>query len=130
MSAYPVFKEEKQWDAWNRSVTSIAQTHDVFEVFEAGYSPANADERNLFKEKQKFVHAMFDQNVLTDKGKSIVRTHFNTGDAQSVYKDLVHHHEKSTGADLTSSDLLTYITSARIGDGKWHGSLQGFILHW
>ena len=130
MSSYPLLKDEKQWDAWNRSVTAIARTHDVIEVFESGCSPANEDERRLFLEKQKFVCAIFDENVLADKGKSIIRKHETTFDAQTAHKELVHHHEKSTSADIQSGDLLTCITSTRIGDGKWRGSLHGFILHW
>jgi hypothetical protein len=37
---------------------------------------------------------------------------------------------KSTKANLSSSDLLSYITSTSIGHGSWKGSTHGFIFHW
>jgi hypothetical protein len=36
----------------------------------------------------------------------------------------------STKADLSSSDLLSYITSTHIGDVSWKGSTQCSIVHW
>ena len=31
---------------------------------------------------------------------------------------------------IESGTLLRYITSAKINDGKWKGTTEGFILHW
>jgi hypothetical protein len=43
-----------------------------------------------------------------------------------AYAELTDHHLKSTKADLNS----TNITSAKIGDGSWHGTAENFILNW
>ena len=131
VSLYPTLKDEKQWDNWNRTTKSLARTQDVIEVFDANFIPLDADAQALFTEKKKFVYAVFERCILTDTGKSIVREHADTFNAQKVYKLLQEHHSNSTSATISSGELLKYITSARLDDGKsWRGSLQGFILHW
>jgi hypothetical protein len=36
----------------------------------------------------------------------------------------------STKAALTSTKILSYITSAKLGDGPWNGTTENFILNW
>jgi hypothetical protein len=84
----------------------------------------------LFVEKQKFMYAVFEKTLLTDKGKALVRYYGPTFDAQKVYRDLSTYARSSTMASMEASNLLTYITSARLGDGTWKGKAHGFILHW
>jgi hypothetical protein len=31
---------------------------------------------------------------------------------------------------MNASSLLSYITTTALGDGKWKGTIHGFILHW
>jgi hypothetical protein len=68
--------------------------------------------------------------VLTDQGKGLVRQYESTYDAQKVYAGLVTHASKSTKAAMDSTDLLSYITSVRLGDVTWKGTTHAFILHW
>jgi hypothetical protein len=37
---------------------------------------------------------------------------------------------KSTKSALTSTKILSYITSAKLGDGSWNGTNENFILNW
>jgi hypothetical protein len=37
---------------------------------------------------------------------------------------------KPTKASLSSTNILEYITSAKIGDGSWNGTAENFILNW
>jgi hypothetical protein len=39
------------------------------------------------------------------------------------------HLEKSTKAAISSSDLLSYITTAKYSIDTWNGTLEQFILH-
>jgi hypothetical protein len=68
--------------------------------------------------------------VLTDQGKAIIRDHEHNFDAQTVYKKLKQYHLTSTKAKMESSVILSYITSAKLGDGIWHGSTETFIINW
>jgi hypothetical protein len=64
------------------------------------------------------------------KGKAILRKHEGNYSAQKAYAEFQEHHLKSTKASLSSVKILGYITSAKIGDGSWHGTAKNFILNW
>ena len=66
----------------------------------------------------------------TAKGKAIIRKQESTFDAQKAYVELQEYHLNSTKASLSSVKILGYITSAKIGDGSWHGTSENFILNW
>lgn len=84
----------------------------------------------LFLEQQKFMYAVFEKTLLTDKGKALVRAYQHTFDAQSIYKELSAYAMNSTKAALQASSLLSYITTVTLGDGSWKGTTHAFILHW
>jgi hypothetical protein len=99
--------------------------------FLIGHMPSSSeDSKNLFIEKQKFMYAVFERTLQTDQGKAFVRQHEKDFDAQKIYMHLEDYSIKSTKASLDTSKLLSYITSAKIGDGTWKGTAQNFILHW
>jgi hypothetical protein len=55
--------------------------------------------------------------LFLNRGKAIIRDHEHDFDAQKVYKTLKNYHLKSTKAKIESSVILSYITSAKLGDG-------------
>jgi len=128
-NAYPVLKDDKHWNNWNRSVISQARAHDVSDVFDRTYVPSTIDDATLFKEKQSFVYSMFNRCVQTDSGKSIVRDHEENYDAQAVYRKLEHHAKMSTKAQLAKDTLMTDLTTSKL-DSSWRGTNAGFILMW
>ncbi len=127
---FPTLKDEKFNDNWHRSFVNQARAQDVSEVLDPNYMPLDEQTQELFNEKQKYVYAILESKVLTDRGKAIVREHEATFDAQQVYKKLTEHHLRSTKALIESSNILSYITSARLGSGEWNGTTEGFITHW
>ena len=129
-SLFPVLKDEKFNDSWHRSFVNQARAQDLSEVLDPAYKPKTPSEEELFIEKQKFVYAILESKVHTDRGKAIVREYEDTFDAQAVYKKLTDHHLKSTKAMIESSTILSYITSVRLGSGEWNGTTEGFITHW
>lgn len=74
--------------------------------------------------------AVFTDIPLTDKGKVMVREYYNTGNAHQIYSELVVHAAASTKASIESAQLLNYMASAKLGDGTWTGSTEGFIIDW
>ena len=129
-AVFPVLKDEKFNDTWHRSFANQARAQDVMEILDATYVPETPEQVELFNEKQKYMYAILEQKVLTDRGKGFVRDHENDYDAQKVYLKLVEHHLKSTRAMIDSSSILSYITSVRLGSGMWKGTTEGFIIHW
>jgi hypothetical protein len=77
----------------------------------------------------KILDAILESKVEAAKGKSIIRESDSTFDAQKAYAKLQQHHLKSTKTSLSSIMILGYITSAKIGDGSWHGAAENYILN-
>ena len=127
---FPSLKDERFNDTWHRSFLAQARAQNVQNVLDHNYVPADPTEEELFNEQQRYVYAVFESKVLTDMGKKFVRDHEDDSDAQAVYRKLTLHHTKSTKASMDSANLLSYITSARLGSGEWKGSTAGFVIHW
>ena len=128
--SFAVYKDEKQWDTWQRSTLAQVRAQDVAEVLDATYVPTTPEEIALFTKKQEFMYAVFEHTLQTDQGKAFVRQHEQDYDAQKIYSCLQDYSVKSTKASLGTSKLLSYITSAKMGDGSWKGGAHAFILNW
>jgi hypothetical protein len=129
ITVYPTLRDDKTWDTWNRTVLTHARTHDISEVFNVDYVPTNDMSIALFEQKQSFVYSMFNKCVLTDVGKTLVRLHEKTFNAQLVYKGLVEHAKRSTAAVLNIEKHVEYLTVTKL-DSRWQGTTTGFILNW
>jgi hypothetical protein len=130
INLFPKLKNDKGWDSWKRTVVTQARMQDVSEVLDPTYVPTTATMKLLFEEKQKFMYAVFDTVLLNDQGKAYVRQYTDTFNAQEVYKLLCAYATRSTKSSLDSTELLQYVTSAKLGDGKWKGTTHTFILNW
>ena len=75
---FPTLKDEKFNNSWHRSFVNQARAQDVSEVLDADYAPTTDSETDLFNEKQKYVYALLESKVLTDRGKAIVREYEET----------------------------------------------------
>ena len=73
---------------------------------------------------------LYTLNFQIDKGKSLVRSHKLHWDAQKIHEELLTYAEIHTKASVDSAQILTYITTANLVDGKWRRSTESFILHW
>ena len=123
-------KDDAAWDNWERATMAQARAQDVADVLDSNYSPSSVEETALFDEKQKYMYAVFEKTLLTDKGKALVRAHQRKYDAQKIYQELSEYALKSTKATIDASSILTYITTAQLGTGNWKGTTHAFILHW
>ena len=99
-------------------------------VLDKDFATTTPAETALFDEQKKFMFAVFEHTLQTDKGRALVCKHEADYDAQKIYAALVDHYVNSTKASLDAGDILSYITSAHLADGKWNGTTHGFILHW
>jgi hypothetical protein len=129
-SLFPTLKDDKYHDVWHRSFNTQAVAQDVADVLDETYVPSTVDDMALFAEKLKFVYAVLESKVLTDRGKAIIRDHKQDFDAHKVYKKLKDYHLKSTKAKIESSVILSCITSAKLGDGTWNGTTEAFVINW
>ena len=74
------------------------------------------EERELFEAKQTFMFSVFNANLLTDMGKTIVRKHLNTTDAQAVWTELSEHMRTSSKGASEKRRLTQYVTNAVLDD--------------
>ena len=119
---FTTLKDDGAWDNWERATMAQARAQDVADVLNHNYTPSNMEEAALFDEKQKYMYAVFEKTLLTDKGKALVRAHQRKYDAQKIYQELCEYALKSTKATMDASSILTYITTAQLGTGTWKGT--------
>jgi hypothetical protein len=126
---YPdLTSEDKNWDSWNRTVKALARNDQTSQVLDPVYVATSVDEKELFERQQTFMYVVFNCTVLTDVGKTIVRKHESTYDAQKVYSDLLDHHSKSTMAMIGKQDIFAEIVIMSIN--SWPASQTKFLLAW
>jgi len=113
---YP--ESSQEMDSWHQSTMAQARVQDLSEVLNPSFVPTPSAQL-LFEAKQKYLYAVFERVIQTDKRKVLVCTYEDTADAQQIFKELCEDALRSTCSSIDSS---TYITSVRIGDGHWNGS--------
>ncbi len=79
-SLFVVLKDLKQWDSWHHSTAAQAHAQDVYDVLDPTYKPTPMD-KDLFDTKQRYMYAVFERVLQTDKGKALVRSNEATSDA-------------------------------------------------
>jgi hypothetical protein len=125
---YDILKDERQFDSWYIAILIMARSHEITDALDATYVP-NASDKELFEKKLSFTYTVLHHTLNTDMGITLVRKHKDTGNAQKVWSEFNTYMKKSTKGQILSSDLLSWITSARY-DNTWKGSTQTFILYW
>ena len=92
IAAYPSLEDERYFDSFSRSLFIVAKSHECNEVFDPTYTPGiEPEQQELYETKQTFMFSVFNANLQTDMGKTIVRSHLTTTDAQSVWRELSEH---------------------------------------
>ena len=71
--------------------------------------------------------SIFSSTLQTNRGKKFVREHEDDFEAQAVYKKLHGLHTMSIGAQVSASDMLSCVTSAKFE--SWKGVTESFILN-
>lgn len=127
---FSILKDDSNWDNWICSTTAQARAQDIADVLDPSFTPSNPDDIALFMEKQKFMYAVFEKSLQTNKGIAPVCHFQQTFDAQVFYKELFAYAMQSTKATMNASSILSYISTTMLGDGKWSSTTHAFILHW
>ena len=83
---FPTLKDNAAWDNWSQSTEAQAQAQDLIDVLDPNYTPPTIEDAELFQEKQKFMYAVFEKTLLTDKGEALVCQHQHSFDAQKFTK--------------------------------------------
>ena len=93
------------------------------------YTPGSEPEKQeLFEAKQTFMFSVFNANIQTDTGKTIVRRHMANTDAQLVWKELSEHMRTSSKGASEKRRLTQYVTNTALDD-NFKGTTEQFVLH-
>ena len=129
ITAYPSLKDERYFDGFKRSLFIVAKTHECSEVLDPNYTPGSEpEEQELFEAKQTFMFSVFNANLQTDMGKTIVRRHLTSTDAQAVWKELSEHMRTSSKGASEKRRLTQYVTNTVLDD-NFKGTTEQFVLH-
>ena len=129
IAAYPSLKDERYFDVFKRSLHIVAKIHECNEVLNPNYTPGSEpEEQELFEAKQTFMFSVFNANLQTDMGKTIVRRHLANTDAQSVWKELSEHMSTSSKGASEKRRVTQYVTNTVLDD-KFKGTTEQFVLH-
>ena len=105
----------------------VAKTHECNEVMDPTYTPGSEpEEQELFEAKQTFMFSVFNANLQTDMGKTIVRRHLANTDAQSVWKELSEHMRTSSKGASEKRRLTQYVTNTVLDD-NFKGTTEQFV---
>ena len=99
------------------------------EVLDPNYTPGSEpEEQEFFEAKQTFMFSVFNANLQTDMGKTIVRRHLANTYAQSVWKELSEHMRTSSKGASEKRRLTQYVTNTVLDD-IFKGTTEQFVLH-
>ena len=127
-SAYPIFKNDKYYDTFQRSFLANLKAQGLYDVADPDHDPEDGDiyEKELFKGKQSFVYSVLVTSLQTEKGRELVKEF--EGDARSIILKLHHYHTKSNVAQHDIITLTTDITNLTLND-TWKGTVRQFLSH-
>ena len=127
-SVYPIFKNDKYYDTFQRSFLANLKAQDLYDVAYPDYDPESGDfyEHELFQGKQFFVYSVLVASLQTEKGRELVKEF--EGDARSIILKLHHYHTKSNVAQHDIITLTTDITNLTLND-SWKGTVRQFLSH-
>ena len=107
----------------------VARTHKCNEVLDPNYNPGSEPEqKELFEAKQTFMSSVFNANLQTDMGKTIIRRHLANTDSQAVWKELSEHMRTSSKGGSEKIRFTQYITNTVLDDNV-KGTTEQFVLH-
>ena len=128
ITAYPSLKDKRYFDDFKRSLFIAAKTHECSEVLDPNYTPSSEpEEEELFEAKQTFMFSVFNTNLQTDMGKTIVRRHLASTDAQAVREELSAHMRTSSKGASEKRRPTQYVTNTVLDD-NFKGTTEQFVL--
>ena len=130
VTAFPVLSDDRLQHNWHISLKSQAAAQHLENVLDTSYVPSTLDDKLLFVEQQKFMFAVFEKTLKTDKGLSLVKEHAIDRDAQQLYAKLLTYHTESTKAADSASHILNFLMTVRLGGPLWRSTTEKFLLNW
>ena len=122
-------KDEHYFDKLQRDLFITAKSHDVSEILDSTFTPGpSPEEKEFFEARQVFIYKVFNETLLTDMGRTKVRKHLKTTDAQTVWKEYSEYRTTASKEASEKRKLTHYVTNTVL-DSQFRGTSQQFVLH-
>ena len=104
----PILREDKNWDAFDRSLQAVCPVHGLLNVLSKTYIPViRTTKYDLYDRYLGFLYHIFVTNLLIDKGKELVCKNQSSYDAQRIYVELSNYCTESIIAAQTAANRMT-----------------------
>jgi len=133
-SAFPILKEARQWNTWYRLFVATAKSQGVANVLDADYSPADADEAELFELQQNHMFAVMNRSFQEPQAIEMIRKYTgkaagtDSGNAQLLFADVIATIRTGANARTARAALQAQLIALRL-DQSWSKGGMAFILH-
>ncbi len=84
-SVFKVLKYDSQWLTWVDSTRRQAQAQRCGEIMDPQYHPRNGEDEALLQEQNRYMIAVWDTVLKTDKARQILAKHSDSEDAQLIF---------------------------------------------
>ena len=128
-SVFMKLKHDSHFYAWKRHVTANLIAQDCGDVLSYKYVPhPHTVEGEVDRLKNDYVFAILTGTLDTPKGRSLLMAYEDSRDARAVWTALVEYYTQSTFAVVLSQQIMTWLTTMRLGIGKWTKTTHEFVL--
>ena len=100
------------------------RAHDCEEILQPTFRlRGDADSLELFRSKNDFMYSVFNKCLLSNMGKTIIKKHLDTMNAQRVWEECLTHMTTSSKGKAEKRRLHTYVTTTVL-DRSWKAPLS------
>ena len=122
---FKALKEDSDYFRWEKHTHAMMGGTDMGELIDPAYVPP-MDEALSFRNKCRWLYAIFDNLVQTSEGREIIRVHQHTQDGQAVLAALHNTAFSSTASEMKASSLYEEIVTMRVS--TWSGTALSYIV--
>ena len=128
IAAYPSLKDERYFDGFKRSLFIVAKMSAMRSWIPPTLQVVTLRKKSFLKPNRLLCFGVFNANLQTDIGKTIVGRHLANTDAESVWKELSEHMRTSSKGASEKRRLTQDVTNAVLDD-NFKGTTEQFVLH-
>ena len=128
-SVFIKLKTDSQFYTWKRHAVANFIAQDCGDILNYDYVPLpHTIEGQVDRMKNDYVFAVLTGTLDTPKGRSLLMAYEDTRDARAVWCGLVEYYTKSTFAVVLSQQIMQWLTTMRLGTGRWTKTTHEFVL--
>ena len=123
---FKIFKDGHKFSKYKPHFESSLKACGLEHTVDTTHAPQYPD---LYRKQQDWVFKVMEDNFEAPAAKAIVRENRTTMNTATIWHAICTHYKTHMNTELRSQTLSTYMTSARLNDGRWRGSQELFIRH-